>query len=100
MMRMMRTGPEVTGPINIGNPTEFTIRELAETVVAMTGTKSPIVMTSLPADDPKQRQPDIAQARELLDWQPAIPLRKGLETTIAYFDRLLSDQPELAAAAE
>jgi UDP-glucuronate decarboxylase len=89
MMRMMATGPETTGPINIGNPAEFTIRELAEMVIELTGSKSRLVFELLPSDDPKQRQPDIAKARERLDWEPKIPLRMGLMKTIAYFDKLL-----------
>lgn len=86
MMRMMSTSPEFTGPVNIGNPSEFTIRELAETIVRLTGSKSKIVQLPLPQDDPKQRQPDISLAREKLnDWSPAVPLEEGLERTIEYF---------------
>jgi UDP-glucuronate decarboxylase len=85
MIRLMDTGPEVTGPINIGNPNEFTIRELAEKVIALTGSKSEIVQNPLPTDDPRQRQPNIAKAKELLDWEPKVLLDQGLERTIAYF---------------
>lgn len=89
-IRLMATGDEVTGPINLGNPGEFTIRALAEMVVAQTGSASKITYQPLPSDDPKQRQPDISKARALLDdWQPTIALEQGLVRTIAYFDGLL-----------
>ncbi|WP_421931916.1 UDP-glucuronic acid decarboxylase family protein [Phenylobacterium sp.] len=89
-IRLMNTGDEVTGPINLGNPGEFTIKALAEMVVAQTGSKSKITYQPLPSDDPKQRQPDISKARALLDgWQPTIALEQGLTRTIAYFDGLL-----------
>ena len=88
-LRLMDTGDEVTGPINLGNPTEFTIRALAELVVGLTGSRSPIVYRPLPSDDPQQRQPDIAKARALLDWKPTVPLQEGLTRTIGYFDGLL-----------
>lgn len=87
---MMETSSDVTGPINIGNPNEFTIRELAELVIEMTGSKSRIISNPLPSDDPKQRQPDITIARNVLGWEPNIQLREGLVKTIAYFDQLLS----------
>ncbi|MDP4023144.1 SDR family oxidoreductase [Methylobacterium sp. NEAU 140] len=87
---MMETGPAVTGPVNLGNPGEFTIRQLAELVVEMTGSRSRLVFEPLPVDDPKQRRPDITLAGELLDWRPSVPLREGLTRTIAYFDRLLA----------
>jgi UDP-glucuronate decarboxylase len=90
MIRFMDTGEEHVGPLNLGNPGEFTIRELAEAVIRLTGSKSKLVHEPLPADDPKQRRPDITRARELLDWQPAVQLEEGLTRTIAYFDRLLS----------
>lgn len=93
-IRLMDTDHEVTGPVNLGNPGEFTIRELAEKVIAMTGSKSTLTFLDLPADDPKQRRPDIAKANELLDWQPAIALKQGLERTIAYFEKRL---PEITA---
>ncbi|HVI31077.1 NAD-dependent epimerase/dehydratase family protein, partial [Phenylobacterium sp.] len=88
-LRFMATGDEVTGPINLGNPGEFTIRELAEKVVALTGSKSKIEFRPLPQDDPRQRQPNIAKAREILGWEPTIALDYGLKKTIAYFDGLL-----------
>ncbi|HEY1454765.1 MAG TPA: UDP-glucuronic acid decarboxylase family protein [Roseiarcus sp.] len=90
MLRMMDTSPEVTGPVNIGNPREFTILELAELVVAMTATKSKIKFETLPSDDPRQRQPDISKATTILGWEPKTQLREGLAMTIAYFDKLLS----------
>ncbi|MBW6418594.1 UDP-glucuronic acid decarboxylase family protein [Celeribacter sp. PS-C1] len=92
-IRLMDTGPEISGPINLGNPNEFTIRELAERVVEMTGSQSELVFRDLPQDDPKQRQPNISLARERLDWAPTIELQAGLERTVAYFGALL---PELA----
>jgi UDP-glucuronate decarboxylase len=85
MIRLMETGPEVTGPINIGNPNEFTIRELATKVIEMTGARSELVEQPLPADDPKQRQPDITLARQVLGWEPQVPLSAGLLRTIEYF---------------
>ncbi|MBF0304284.1 MAG: SDR family oxidoreductase [Alphaproteobacteria bacterium] len=88
-VRLMNSPDEVTGPINLGNPGEFTIRELAEKVIDLTGSKSKIVNKPLPADDPRQRQPDIGRARALLDWQPTIQLEEGLNRTIPYFDTLL-----------
>ena len=89
-VRLMDSPPEFTGPVNLGNPGEFTIRELAEIVIELTGSKSSIVKRPLPADDPMQRRPDITLARERLGWQPTIALRDGLVRTIAYFDQLLS----------
>ena len=85
MIALMETGPEVTGPINIGNPGEFTIRELAATIVELTGHHSKIVHYPLPADDPKQRKPDITLAKKVLNWQPTIDLEQGLRRTIEYF---------------
>lgn len=85
MIRMMGTPAELTGPINIGNPDEFTIRQLAELVIEMTGSRSELLFKPLPSDDPRQRQPDIAKARALLDWEPTTRLRAGLERTIEYF---------------
>ncbi|HEU5068095.1 MAG TPA: UDP-glucuronic acid decarboxylase family protein [Sphingomicrobium sp.] len=84
-LALMASPEEVTGPINLGNPGEFTIRELAERVVALTGSKSNLVFSPLPKDDPRQRQPDIGQARSTLDWEPKIALEEGLERTIHYF---------------
>ncbi|MDJ0928176.1 MAG: SDR family oxidoreductase [Gammaproteobacteria bacterium] len=89
LMRLMNSGDEVTGPINLGNPAEFTILELAELVVELTGSKSSIDRKPLPQDDPTQRQPDITKAKEILGWEPGIQLRDGLQRTIAYFDKLL-----------
>ena len=90
MIRFMDTDEQYVGPLNLGNPGEFTIRELAEAIIRLTGSKSKLVHQPLPTDDPKQRRPDITRARELLGWQPAIQLEEGLTRTIAYFDRLLS----------
>lgn len=85
MIRMMNTGEEITGPINVGNPGEFTILQLAEMVIRMTGSKSKIIYKPLPSDDPMQRKPDIAKAKEILGWQPTIALEEGLKHTIEYF---------------
>jgi len=87
-MAFMDTPPEVSGPINLGNPVEFTIRELAELVVEMTGSKSELVFRPLPQDDPMQRKPDITLARETLGWEPTVALRQGLVKTIDYFSQL------------
>ena len=89
-VRMMATPDEVTGPINLGNPHEITVRELAERIIAMTGAASKIVHAPLPQDDPLQRCPDITLARATLGWQPNVALEQGLGRTIAYFERLLS----------
>jgi UDP-glucuronate decarboxylase len=89
IVRMMGTPSDVTGPINIGNPHEFTIRELAELISEMTGTKSKIRFEPLPSDDPRQRQPDISMAKSILKWEPKTPLREGLTKTIAYFENIL-----------
>ena len=86
---MMATGDDITGPINIGNPGEFTIKQLAELVIELTGSKSKLIYEPLPSDDPTQRRPVIDKAREILGWEPTIPLREGLVRTIAYFDELL-----------
>ena len=91
-LRMMDTPDGVIGPINLGNPGEFTIKELAETVIEMVGSKSKIAYHPLPSDDPRQRRPDITVAKETLDWEPTTPLRNGLTPTITYFDQLLSGQ--------
>ncbi|AWI90066.1 NAD-dependent dehydratase [Methylobacterium sp. DM1] len=88
-IRLMNSGPEVTGPINIGNPGEFTIRQLAEMVVEITNSKSKMVYRPLPPDDPRQRRPDITKAQEVLGWQPTVALREGLGRTISYFDDYL-----------
>ncbi|MET0339252.1 MAG: UDP-glucuronic acid decarboxylase family protein [Caulobacter sp.] len=90
-LRMMGTDDEVTGPINLGNPGEFTIKALAEKVIALTGSPSKLIYKPLPQDDPRQRQPNIDKARALLDWEPTVHLEDGLRKTIAYFDGLLSE---------
>jgi UDP-glucuronate decarboxylase len=95
MVRLM-DHPTLTGPVNVGNPNEFTIRELAEQVIAQTGSKSKIIAKPLPSDDPKQRQPDITLAKKELGWEPKIELKEGLVKTIAYFDKLLTSGENLA----
>jgi UDP-glucuronate decarboxylase len=97
-VRLMAAPDDVSGPINLGNPGEFTIRELAEKVIAMIGSKSTIEYRPLPVDDPMQRQPDISRARNLLDWQPKVPLEQGLRKTIDYFDKLLTDEGKRTGA--
>lgn len=94
MMRLMATPDSVTGPINIGNPTEFTILELASQIIEMTGSRSKIVHRPKPQDDPRQRQPDISKAQEVLKWRPRTALKEGLKATISYFDELLK-QPDV-----
>jgi UDP-glucuronate decarboxylase len=91
LMRLMATDASVTGPINIGNPGEFSMLELAQMIIELTGSRSEIVFRPLPVDDPRQRQPDISAATDKLGWRPTTPLRQGLEKTISYFDRLLSE---------
>jgi UDP-glucuronate decarboxylase len=90
LRRLMDSAEEVTGPINLGNPGEFTMIELAEAVIRLTGSASHMVFRPAPVDDPRQRQPDITKARGRLGWEPTIPLEQGLVHTIAYFDNLLS----------
>src|SRR5690349_13718964 len=98
-LRLMGTSLDVAGPINLGNPAEFTIRELAELVIKLTGSSSKMIFRPLPQDDPRQRCPDISQARELLGWKPTVALRDGLVKTISYFDELLSrDKPATSPA--
>ncbi|NLZ62998.1 MAG: SDR family oxidoreductase [Lentisphaerae bacterium] len=99
MIRMMDSPDDFIGPVNIGNPGEFTIRELAEKIIALTGSRSKIIYRPLPQDDPRQRRPDITLARERLGWQPSISLDEGLKRTIAYFDALLSGRPTDSARA-
>jgi UDP-glucuronate decarboxylase len=99
-VRLMATNSTVTGPVNLGNPNEFTIRQLADVIRDVVGNDVPIVELPLPKDDPRQRKPDITLARNLINWEPTIQLRQGIEATVAYFDRLLSakvdrPQPEL-----
>jgi UDP-glucuronate decarboxylase len=89
-LRLMDTSSEVTGPINLGNPNEFTIAELAGLVIELTGAKSKIVREKLPSDDPRQRKPDISQARDVLGWEPNVQLREGVGKTVAYFENLLA----------
>lgn len=89
MVRMMNTGDEITGPVNIGNPGEFTMLQLAELVKKLTGSHSKLEFCKLPSDDPRQRRPDITKAKELLNWTPTTPLEEGLKRTIAYFNDLL-----------
>ena len=98
LMKLMATEDQVTGPINMGNPNEFSIRELAEVVLELTGSRSRLIDKPLPADDPKQRQPDITQARAELRWEPQIQLREGLTKTIRYFDELLGSGATLEFA--
>jgi UDP-glucuronate decarboxylase len=90
-VRMMATPDAFTGPVNLGNPVEFTIRELAELVIESTNSSSTLVNEPLPADDPQQRQPDISLAKTELDWEPVTPLKEGLLKTISYFDQMISD---------
>ena len=92
IIRMMDTPDEVVGPVNLGNPSEFTIFELAENVIRLTGSTSRIVFRPLPQDDPAQRRPDIARAERLLSWQPRVPLAEGLANTVAYFREVLFSQ--------
>lgn len=89
LIRLMSSPDEVTGPVNIGNPAEFTILELAEKVIDLCGSRSKIVFCPLPADDPMQRRPDISQAQSLLGWSPIVPLEKGLVRTIVYFEKMV-----------
>jgi len=89
LLRLMETSDEVTGPINLGNPVEFSIRQLAETVIELTGSSSRIVNQELPEDDPKQRQPDITKAQSVLGWTPKMQLHEGLIKTIEYFEGVL-----------
>jgi len=99
LVRLMATPDEVTGPVNLGNPVEMTVRELAESVIALTGSRSVIEHRVLPVDDPKQRQPDISRAEATLGWKPSTSLDEGLKMTVAYFEALLSSGqlfPDLA----
>ena len=99
LVRLMATPDEVTGPMNLGNPGEFTILELAEKVIELTGSRSRLRHEALPGDDPRQRRPDIALARETIGWEPAIALEPGLKRTISYFEQLLrADDPPTVTA--
>ncbi len=97
MLKMMATGNDFIGPVNIGNPGEFTILELAEKVIDMTGSRSKIVYKPLPSDDPMQRKPDISLAKEKLGWEPKVPLEEGLKKTIAYFEELIRNNKDIGA---
>lgn len=99
LVRLMETGDEVTGPINIGNPHEFTILELAEKVIKKTGSKSKIVFKPLPNDDPLRRKPDITLAKEFLNWEPSIQLDEGLNATVGYFQEVIQSLDRLSSAA-
>jgi UDP-glucuronate decarboxylase len=88
-IRLMNTGDDFTGPVNLGNPHEISVRELAERIVKLTGSKSEIIFAPLPQDDPTQRCPDIGLARRILDWEPRVPLEKGLLDTISYFEGIV-----------
>jgi UDP-glucuronate decarboxylase len=88
-IRLMNTSDDVSGPINLGNPHELSILELAEKLIEMTGSKSKIIYETLPQDDPTRRKPDITRAKQILDWQPKISLEDGLSKTIGYFEELL-----------
>jgi UDP-glucuronate decarboxylase len=92
LIRLMDTRDDVVGPINLGNPTEFTIRQLAELTIEISGSSSKIVCLPLPTDDPKQRKPDISKATEVLDWRPTVKLQDGLTRTLRFFDQLLKDE--------
>ena len=92
LVRLMGTPDDVIGPINIGNPKEFTMLELASLVIELTGSRSRVVHRPRPQDDPRQRRPDISKANDVLGWAPHIPLREGLVRTIAYFEELLRDK--------
>jgi UDP-glucuronate decarboxylase len=99
VLRMMQTDADVTGPVNLGNPRESTILELAEMVISLTGSRSAIVRRELPEDDPLQRCPDIGRARALLGWQPTVRLEDGLRRTIEYFEAQLSAKKSQSAVA-
>ena len=99
LVRLMASPPDFTGPVNLGNPEEFTIRELAEKVIALEGSRSSIEFLPLPEDDPRQRQPDISVALARLDWRPRVALENGLAPTIAYFTELAGDAVTRAAGA-
>jgi UDP-glucuronate decarboxylase len=90
-VRLMGSPKDFTGPVNLGNPGEFSMKELAEAVIELTGSRSALTYVTLPADDPKQRQPDISLAKQRLGWTPKVALREGLGRTIAYFDKLFTD---------
>jgi UDP-glucuronate decarboxylase len=97
-LRMMDASDETAGPINLGNPVETSVAELAKIIIDLTGSRSKITYRPLPVDDPVQRCPDISQAESVLGWQPRMPLRTGLQRTIAYFETLLREHGAIAAA--
>jgi UDP-glucuronate decarboxylase len=100
LIRLMDTPADITGPVNVGNPVEFTIIELAQMLISLVGSQSKIIHRALPENDPKQRQPDISLAQELLGWKPRVALKEGLMRTIKYFERLLSDEALRAQLAK
>jgi UDP-glucuronate decarboxylase len=100
LVRLMKSGDDVAGPINIGNPDEYSMLQLASTVIDLTGSRSRIVHRPLPEDDPRQRQPDISRANDLLGWRPRTPLKDGLALTIAYFETLLRQESTQLAVAK
>ncbi len=89
LIKLMNSAPDVTGPVNLGNPGEFTMLDLAKKVLTLTGSDAPIENRPLPSDDPVRRKPDISRARDLLDWEPLVPLDEGLDRTVEYFRRAL-----------
>jgi len=97
-LRMMAAPDDITGPMNLGNPVETPVIELARLVIELTGSRSKVVHRPLPVDDPIQRCPDISQARAILEWEPRVPLKTGLTRTIAFFDKLLAERGEIAAS--
>jgi UDP-glucuronate decarboxylase len=98
LVLLMNVAEDNPGPVNLGNPAETTIKELAEEIISLTGSRSRLECRTLPQDDPKQRCPDIRRARDLLKWEPRISLKAGLERTIAYFDHLLAKEQTLVSA--
>ena len=98
LVRLMRSDYSVTGPINLGNPVEFSVRELAEQLLGKLRSNAGLVSEPLPADDPRQRKPDITKAQQVLGWEPKVPLSEGLDHTIAYFKQLLSEPGNVAAS--
>jgi UDP-glucuronate decarboxylase len=100
MVTMMNADDDVTGPINLGNPHEISMQTLAQQIITLTGARSRIVNRPLPEDDPTQRCPDITRARQVLGWEPCVPLEEGLRRTIAYFAERLAERSELAVGAE
>jgi UDP-glucuronate decarboxylase len=97
LIRLMNSDASITGPINLGNPGEFSVLELAYAVLDLTGSRAKVVHKALPSDDPKQRRPDISKAKQLLDWEPKIPLKEGLIRTIPYFEQFSANSGSVAA---